>query len=235
LAARLDRDLQAAGYSTWRDVRSIDPYQDFSGEIEAGIRSAEFVVVCSTPSVESNPVSFVRREILYAQQRQKPLIPLVFPNSYLPTLVNHPTWIPFFSGEMTDRRLEFEDGFIRLTERLSSIPALPDILESADPFHTYLTDLYEQIVAYLDRTVFTLIPLQVKGLEGAVERSIANRPRALPMAFWQVLDELEPGTTALSEPAHDNFSAAIESAGGRVLLRGEPGAGKTTTLMAYAR
>ena len=58
LAARLDRDLQAVGYSTWRDVRSIDPYQDFSGEIEAGIRSAELVVVCITPSVESRSTHY---------------------------------------------------------------------------------------------------------------------------------------------------------------------------------
>jgi hypothetical protein len=85
-------------------------------------------VVCITPSVESNPGSFVRREILYAQQQQKPLIPLVFPNSYLPTLVNHLTWIPFCSGKMPDQTLEFKGGFARLTERLAGKPTPPGFI-----------------------------------------------------------------------------------------------------------
>jgi hypothetical protein len=65
-ADRLDEDLRRAGFSTWRDTRDIDPSQDFTGEIEAAIRSASHVVVCLTPSVRARGDSFVRREIAYA-------------------------------------------------------------------------------------------------------------------------------------------------------------------------
>ena len=95
-AERLDNDLQAAGYTTWRDTRSIDEYQDFSAEIEMGIKAAKCVVTCITPSIDDNPFSFVRREILYADSIGKPIIPCVFPNAIVSLLVNHLTWLPFF-------------------------------------------------------------------------------------------------------------------------------------------
>ena len=65
-AQRVDRDLQANNFKTWRDVRGIDESQDFSGEIEFAIRAASHVVVCLTRDVQVRANSFVRREIAYA-------------------------------------------------------------------------------------------------------------------------------------------------------------------------
>src|SRR2546426_452384 len=106
-AERLEHDLRAAGYPTWLDRRNLNEFADFSAEIEMAIAAARCVVVSVTPSVEQNPGSFVRREIIYAQTKAKPIIPAVFPGANVPILINHLTWIPFFEGNS----LAYEAGF----------------------------------------------------------------------------------------------------------------------------
>jgi hypothetical protein len=66
-AQELNQFLQANSIATWQDVRDLDPYQDFSAEIETAIEAAMHVVVCLTPSIVERKDSFVRREIIYAQ------------------------------------------------------------------------------------------------------------------------------------------------------------------------
>lgn len=58
-AQELNRFLRARGISTWQDVRDIDPYMDFSGEIERAIESSMHVVVCLTPSIATDRKSVV--------------------------------------------------------------------------------------------------------------------------------------------------------------------------------
>ena len=235
VAARLDKALRERGYTTWRDVRSIDPFKDFSAEIEVGIRDAKFVVVCVTPSLDTNPDSFVRREVLYALQRRKPIIPLIFPNSYVPTLVNHLIWVPFYSGEMPNQTLAFRRGLTQLLTRLEKEPEPSAAYASADPYYSYLTELYTQIVSYLDRTAISFIPLQAEEKPGAVVQPRTLRPRALPMAFWKVLDEKPARDASEIGTKYYRFEDAFTHFGGRALLLGDPGSGKTTTLFAYAR
>src|SRR5262245_41782220 len=50
-ADRLYRTLSDRGIAAWRDQRDLDPYQDFSSEIEIALESARHVVVCLTPSI----------------------------------------------------------------------------------------------------------------------------------------------------------------------------------------
>ena len=47
-ADRLEKALTEAGFTTWRDVRNIDPALDFTADIETGIEQSSIVVVCVT-------------------------------------------------------------------------------------------------------------------------------------------------------------------------------------------
>jgi hypothetical protein len=49
LAQRLEKDLKAHGYETWRDIREIRSGTDWQGEITDGLRSAQIVVALLTP------------------------------------------------------------------------------------------------------------------------------------------------------------------------------------------
>lgn len=193
---RLEADLSAAGFVVWRDQRSLNEYNDFSAEIEFNIRQADFVVVVVTPSIEQNPTSFVHREILYAQSKNKPIIPLVFPGADLPVSIIHLAYIDF---------QDFEVGWKELIARLRKPPQPSPQPQTDDPFRPYLQNLYEWIVLYLEKTVAaSLLPVTFSDMAGI-------------------------------QSGYNNFNEAFEKYNGRVLLLGEPGAGKTTTLMAFAR
>src|SRR5690606_16101722 len=92
---RLEKDLNAADYSTWRDKRNLNPYQDFSTEIERAIKSASLVVVLVTPEVNLRDDSFVRREVIYALWKKKPIVQLLLPHTDPLIQIIHLTLIEF--------------------------------------------------------------------------------------------------------------------------------------------
>src|SRR5262249_40235857 len=134
---------------------------DFTAELEQAIKRASHIVVCVTPDVE-RPDSFVRREIFYAYIQEKPIIPLLFTDKKaLPLSIAPLTWIDF--------RQARSNAVAQLLERLKvpfSVANLPESFD--DPFRKYLNDFYEQIVEYLDATVFTMISLRTKTKQDAV-------------------------------------------------------------------
>lgn len=227
-ADRLYRAFNERGISAWRDERNINPYQDFSGEIEKAIEESTHVVACLTPSIARRKDSFVRREIIYAQGWEKPITPLVMPGfdkKHIPTLINHLTWLDF---------QEFDEDFSFLLQRLEKADEFLAPVRQYDRFQDYLNNLYKDIVSYLDSTVFSLIALHASSTPDAVFPSSSSvRVRALPMGFvGQEFDEVNED----EELVHfTNFNQAYEFYRGRVLLLGEPGSGKTTTVMAFAR
>jgi hypothetical protein len=110
-AEHLYNTLTARDIAAWRDTKNLNPYEDFGGEIEAGIDIATHVAVIVTPDVRRAD-SFVRREIAYALEEHKPIIPLVFPGGRRPiTIINH-TYIDFS---------DWDRGFAVLLERLKRI------------------------------------------------------------------------------------------------------------------
>lgn len=222
---RLENDLHKAGYVTWRDKRNLDEYQDFSGEIEDAIRHSAYVVTCITPYVEANKNSFVRREINYAVAKNKPIIPLIFPHATPITLINHLTWIAFYERD----ELRYEQGLHTLLERLSDHPKTEIAYQISDPYREYIVRFYDYIVDTLQQTVFSLIPLRAKSSPDAVRRF------QIPIHIQTARRRAHVQEAPTPSEAFDHFRSAYEAYDGRVLLLGAPGAGKTTTLLAFAR
>ncbi|HEX2620177.1 MAG TPA: TIR domain-containing protein, partial [Phototrophicaceae bacterium] len=218
-AAKLERVLP----NTWRDKRGINPSQDFTAEIERAIRGSRQMVVCVTPDVTRED-SFVRQEVAYAAYLKKPIIVARFEEVPPPLPVFNHTWLDFF-------KLGWETGLQQLQDWLgrfasgSYVPPPPPAELANDPYREYLGDLYEAIVSYLDQTVIRLIEVAGKATPEAV--SVSRRPL---LASFKARAGINDEGQLIS-----SVSEGMARYKGRMLLLGEPGAGKTTALMSYAK
>jgi HEAT repeat protein len=240
-AERVDQDLAALGYRTWRDTRDKEPSTDLTGEIEWAIREASHVIVCLSPDIERRPESFVRREIQYALGRDKqrrrenpprrlPLIPVVFPGGELPVSIS--TWDAIY----LEREADYSRCFQELLVRLSTAPPPAEEASYADPpeLVEYLRFLHDWASRTLEERVHTMLTLSALDTPHAVSGKSSGQ-FLLRFAVSPVLAGTRRAPPATAETSFASFPQAFQHHGGRVLLLGAPGAGKTTTLLAFAR
>lgn len=226
IAQGLQSALNARGLNAWRDERNLNPYQDFSVMIERAIQRSNHVLVCLTPSIVQRDDSFVRREILYAQGRKKTITPLVcsgFKPEDIPITIVHLTWMQF---------QDLNSSISPLIERLKTpITDYEPPIMPYDPFREYVEQLRDFTVDELSKSLLNfeemllLHTLDTPSAVPARQMPVAFRPRSLRINQTISRDNME----------FSNFDEAFLARKGRVLLLGTPGAGKTTTLLAFAR
>ena len=227
-ALRLDSELPRHGFNTWRDKRGIDPSQDFTAEIERAIEKAAFLVTCVTQDVRRDN-SFVRREIAYAQILKKPIIVARFADVPPPISVINHTWLDFFSG--WDTAFRNLVNWFKSTQR--DQPSDDDGPAGDDPYRDYLEALYLQTVRYLDRTVFANLPGDRR--TPLINLSSTVTPDAVDADNKPVSPLANVFGKGNKRTDYRSIAEAFDDNAGRLLLLGEPGSGKTITLVAFAR
>lgn len=234
-ADRLQIGLEAKGYRTWRDTRDIDPDKDFTATVEDAIERASYVVVCLTPDVKRKPTaeeyaSFVRLEIGYARAVKKPMYVVTFdPKIVAPIyLINH-SYV-YFDPQNDGAWSSAFGRLCTMLDRPVSEFVQPDLDAAADdPFRPYVEKLLKTSSDYLRRNILRIDDRE----ESHIELHVIDTPEAVPEQPPQMLDLMMMDEQA--GVAFRTFPEAFAHFGRRVLLLGEPGAGKTITLMATAR
>lgn len=222
-ANQLATDLSHAGYEVWWDQRNLNFFADFTSELESAIASADVMIACIT-SGSTRQDSFVRREIGYALAIHKPIIPIILGNALPPISIINLTRVQFHGREWHSA---FADLLAHIRRGLKPSPI------STDPFHHYLESVYQGIVVFLEQTVRQHIHLHSVSSPESVADQTSIHPFGHEMIRQLFIGHGIPNAKPSEE--FSSFAEAVERFGGRVLLLGEPGSGKTITLMSYAR
>lgn len=221
-AEQLEKTLRQAGHKTWRDVTDLDPARDFTAGIERAIQRAHLMVVCVTPdSIRED--SFVREEIQYARALKKPVIVLRFDDLQPQLGIQNNEWIDFFAG--------WDSAFARLMKVLNFdySGSGGGTLPLRDPFHRYLRQMQQLVKQFSGRALAEELTLMADETAGAVESD---------EDVSDLLDQLfiDTGSSKAGEEiVFHSFEEAFAYHDESLLLLGEPGAGKTTTLLLFLR
>ena len=230
--AQLDGDLRAAGLTTWIDRRGIDPAQDFTAEIERAIKASRFVVACISPDVVERDNSFVRREIQYALLSKRPVLVARLYDVLPPIHIVDNTFFEYFRN--------WDTAHAALLDALGHDPAAypTPAPPQHDPFRPYLEELYNNLLMFLEQRVIRPIELRSEPTEGMVKRALPSSPP--PLTLQRLFQSGGFGDVPVAEsaplpPTFPTFADAAAYYDERLLLLGAPGAGKTVTLLTYAR
>ncbi len=124
----------------------------------------------------------------------------------------------------------------------ASITQVPTVIPD-DPYRSYLNALRQSIDNYLNRAVISAVSgTQIVSLEATNNPNAVAETHdiggALPMAFFAmagISDASDDIEKDVDGEVYTTFEQAFDAHDGRLLLLGDPGAGKTVTLMAMAR
>jgi hypothetical protein len=213
------------GHSVWMDVHDIPPGAYWPDAIDEGINAAHTVIgVISPEAVKSRNV---KNEWDWAIVNGKRLILLMLEACTVP--------VNYLSINYIDATFDHDTAFDRLRAALD-VPADPPATLT-DPYLTYLQALYERINTMLAQKIIKLDDRK----EPQPIDLISRRTRGAVDALFEQQDEIDPFFAALGiedqQPKWEtgDFRTAYDHFGGRVLLLGEPGAGKTITLLHFGR
>lgn len=223
LAARLDRDLAAAGFDAWRDRSEITGGQSWSGEIERALDDCDVLLAVLTRGSFGSPVC--RGEQLRALRKGARILPLLAqPDADRPVYLEAAHWLDFSDEAAWGLR------FAELTQHLLGSGGLDRTQLSEDQLQRVeeqfrIDELARRAAA---RPAGETVP------DWASQAQALNR---LAQAWWDALAArrgaagvYEPALHVTRGPAEAELDRWRESRATHLLLVGAAGVGKTHLL-----
>lgn len=222
-AYSLREQLMKWGYETWLDQFNLTPKDSWEDqyvwqhEIDSGLRAAQAVVAVVTE--EAAQSRYVTSEWDIAIAKRIPFIALLHDPSpdYLPQKYSSITTIDFRNSP--------QEAFAELKNRLAS--ELSQDVSNGDPFYKYLNNAFDSISLELGSSVIrTLTTYGNKG-------QASGEPFRLQAELWS--ENLTTKIQKLDADEEIDWNIIFNNSSRCVVLTGEAGSGKTTTLLNYAR
>lgn len=216
-ADSLISDLVMAERNCWQDKIAIKGGDDWIDAIPQGIENSYVMIVLVT--INSLNSEWVRDEILWARQQEKVIIPLLFAD-----VAKHNGYFPLVRYQKIDF---FQQNYQRAFDQLiRSLPPVPAQTIQAEPDQrTFELD-------YLKRLQFTNL------IETEKYPSLSGQFETRPVEMTAEYEHQAFGLLDLDGPSpRERTIGRFTDAIGKILeirravLLGEPGGGKTTTLL----
>ena len=243
---KLERTLNQRGIVTWRDVHSIPGGTRWFRRIKAGLESSFAVIYVDTSSAEAS--DWVEKEFMYAQVLGLPILPLKLDTTFMSMYTINLN--PILCDDT-----HFEAGMVELEAQLRTLPQQPikagaqmpldDLPDTSDPIEDAAAsekDIQDYLDWLLAQAQADLRDALYVDLAATPERPVIGRVK-LRLAFGLGDDEFAFTHIGLEQLVHEDFGKpgkdvpdarqAIRDLR-RVVLLGDPGAGKTTTLLKLA-
>lgn len=255
---RLRDSIRAMSHDTWRDVDDIPKGANWDDAIDVGLRTCDVVVgVLSPDSVASDNV---KNEWAWSLSNRKPLILLLHRPCAIPHRYVRINYIDFTLDEETafaQLEMAIADSYQAIHEAIPELEAVSSI-DSKDVVGS--PSVTGDDVAMRRRTTFSgptsredMLALRnrrvliekvesfwIKGvlehsLHGAalLELGMQEQPDAIEHPWKMVLQTL--GWQSQSIPPETQIIDIFDEMGRAMLILGEPGSGKTTTMLELAR
>lgn len=227
-ARHVREQLQAWGYQTWLDSDNIPHGAYWPDAIDAGLKSSDVVVGVMTPdSVSSRNV---KNEWDWALANEKPLYLLLLRECEVPHRYVSINYIDFTDG--------MAQGFSQLKEALANPDRSPYVDDVPGPHMLRIpaNTAERNRNRMLEKVkTFWINGVLENSLHGAalIELGMIGQPEAVERPWGMILQH--PAYPDYTLSSDTRILDVFDDVGGELLILGEPGSGKTTTLLELAR